>query len=226
MGPRNLLDRVLPVESLQRRRRRVDFALRRSECYDDGTQLQQEVFTLKAQVARRIWTRGCSASYPQSRECPVSEGYSEPHRREGLRSSARIFAKKTEYFFAGEMMLEWAAEQGTEITRKAVDLEFLPTVTNLERGDQNLEFGCSRCTRCRWRSRAMKPTTLSPTRGRIHWKLGDDHRNDTILRQEEENEEENETSCVRSFLQEVALSWNSKRASSDGSPMCRATRRS
>ena len=32
-----------------------------------------------------------------------------------------------------EMMLEWAAEQATEITTTAVDLEFLPTDTNGDR---------------------------------------------------------------------------------------------
>ena len=39
-----------------------------------------------------------------------------------------------------EMMLEWAAEQATEITTPAIDLEFLPTDTNVDRGVQNLEF--------------------------------------------------------------------------------------
>ena len=29
-----------------------------------------------------------------------------------------------------EMMLEWSAEQAAEITREAIDLEFLPTGTN------------------------------------------------------------------------------------------------
>ena len=38
-------------------------------------------------------------------------------------------------------MLEWAAEQPTEITTTAIDVEFLPTDTNNEdRGVQNLEF--------------------------------------------------------------------------------------
>ena len=37
-------------------------------------------------------------------------------------------------------MLEWAAEQTIEITTTAVDLEFLPTDTNNDRGVQNLEF--------------------------------------------------------------------------------------
>ena len=37
-------------------------------------------------------------------------------------------------------MLEWAAEQTTEITTTAIDLEFLPTDTNVDRGVRNLEF--------------------------------------------------------------------------------------
>ena len=39
-----------------------------------------------------------------------------------------------------EMMLAWAAEQAVEITTTAIDLEFLPTDTNEDRGVQNLEF--------------------------------------------------------------------------------------
>ena len=39
-----------------------------------------------------------------------------------------------------EMMFEWAAEQATEITTTARDLEFLPTDTNGDRGMQNLKF--------------------------------------------------------------------------------------
>ena len=38
------------------------------------------------------------------------------------------------------MMLEWAAEQATEITTSAIDLEFFSTDTNVDRGVQNLEF--------------------------------------------------------------------------------------
>ena len=50
-----------------------------------------------------------------------------------------------EAFFAGvikesEMMLEWAAEQTIEITTKAIDREFLPSETNVDREVQNLEF--------------------------------------------------------------------------------------
>ena len=39
-----------------------------------------------------------------------------------------------------ELMLEWAAEQPTEITTTVIDLEFLPTDTNEDRGVPNLEF--------------------------------------------------------------------------------------
>ena len=38
------------------------------------------------------------------------------------------------------MMLEWAAEQSTEITTTAIDLEFLPTDANKDKGVRNLEF--------------------------------------------------------------------------------------
>ena len=60
--------------------------------------------------------------------------------------SNQQWSEKTEvFFFAGviresEMVLEWSVEQSTEITREAIDLEFLPTVTNMQRGVRNLEF--------------------------------------------------------------------------------------
>ena len=38
------------------------------------------------------------------------------------------------------MMFEWAAEQTTEITTELIDREFLPTVTNQERGVQTWNF--------------------------------------------------------------------------------------
>ena len=37
-------------------------------------------------------------------------------------------------------MLEWAAEQTTEISTEFIDREFLPIMTNQERGVQNLEI--------------------------------------------------------------------------------------
>ena len=55
------------------------------------------------------------------------------------------WSEDIEAFFAevikeSEMMLEWASDQTTEITKTAMDLEFLPTDTNEDRGVQNLEF--------------------------------------------------------------------------------------
>ena len=59
-------------------------------------------------------------------------GLGRPKEFSGKEKDFEQWSKKTEAFFAGvikesEMMLEWAAEQATEITTTAVDLEFLPT---------------------------------------------------------------------------------------------------
>ena len=72
-------------------------------------------------------------------------GFGRPKEFTGREEDFQQWSKKTEAFFAGvikesEMMLEWAAEQPTEITTTAIDLEFLPTDTNEDRGVQNLEF--------------------------------------------------------------------------------------
>ena len=199
-------------------------------------QLQQEVFTLRAQVAaecghpnavRAIHNLANAQAQKDTPNLIDVKGLGRPEEFSGKEGHFQQWSKKTQAFFAGmikesEMMLGWAAEQGTEITHESVDLEFLPTGTNVERGVQNLSLCCSRCTQHGWHSRVTKPATLSPTRGRMRWKPGDDYRSDTIQRQEAENV----TSCLRSFLVEGALSWNSKLASSHGSPVCRATRRS
>ena len=87
------------------------------------TQPQQELFTLRAQVTaqsglsqavRAINNLGCSKEF------------------NGREEDFQQWSKKTEAFFAGvimksEMMLEWAAEQPTEITTTAIELEFFPT---------------------------------------------------------------------------------------------------
>ena len=54
------------------------------------------------------------------------------------------------------MMLEWAAEQLTEITTTALDLEFLPIATNVERGVPNLEFVLQLLHTALWASRVMR----------------------------------------------------------------------
>ena len=60
------------------------------------------------------------------------KGLGRPKEFTGREEDFQQWSKKTEAFFAGvtkesEMMLEWAAEQPTEITTTAIDLEFLPT---------------------------------------------------------------------------------------------------
>ena len=63
------------------------------------------------------------------------KGFGRPKEFTGREEDFQQWSKKTEAFFAGvikesEMMLEWAAEQPTEITTTATDLEFSPTDTN------------------------------------------------------------------------------------------------
>ena len=83
------------------------------------------------------------------------------------------------------MMLAWPAELATEITREAIDVEFLPTVTNVDRGVHKPGVQCcSRCMQHSWHSRVVK-RILSPTRGGTRWRHGEDCRNDTIRRHEE-----------------------------------------
>ena len=73
------------------------------------------------------------------------QGLGRPNEFSGKGEGFQQWSKQTEAFFArvikeSEMMLEWAAEQATEITTTAIDLEFLPTDPNVDRGVQTLEF--------------------------------------------------------------------------------------
>ena len=172
------------------------------------TQLQQELFTLRAEsgladAVRSINNLGAAQVRKDTPRLVDVRGLGRPKEFSGKEEDFQQWSKKTEAFFAGvikesEMMSEWAAEQTTEITTTAIDLEFLPTDTNVDRGVQNLEFVCcSRCILRSWLSRVTKRIALSPTRGRIRWRHGDDCKNDMIRRQEEGNE----TFCG-------ALFWN------------------
>ena len=111
------------------------------------TQLQQELFTLRAQVAAEsglaVAVRAINnlATAQVRNDTPNRNDVTGLGRRKefsGKEEDFQQWSKKTEAFFAGVikeflMMLEW------EITT-AIDLEFLPTATNQERGVQNLEF--------------------------------------------------------------------------------------
>ena len=94
------------------------------------TQLQQEVFNLRAQVAAESGLAGAvrainNLTTPQVRKDTPSfidvKGQGRPKEFTGREEDFQQWSKKTEAFFAGvikesEMMLEWAAEQPTEIT--------------------------------------------------------------------------------------------------------------
>ena len=122
------------------------------------TQLEQEVFTLRAQVASESGLADAvrainNLATAQVRKDTPSlidvKGLGRPKEFTGREEDFQKWSKKTEAFFAGvikesEMMLEWAAEQPTEITTTTIDLEFLPTDTNDDRGVQNQSLCCSR----------------------------------------------------------------------------------
>ena len=112
-------------------------------------QLQQELFSLRDQVASQNHGQSTILLQPKVgktlRIIIDVNGLGRPKEFSGKEEDFQQWSKKTEAFFAGvikesEMMLEWAAEQTTEIATELIDPEFLPTSSNQERGLQNLEF--------------------------------------------------------------------------------------
>ena len=94
------------------------------------TQLQQELFTLRVQDTPTLID---------------VKGFGRPKEFSGRGEDFQQWSKKTEAFFAGvikesEMILEWTAEQTIDITTTVVDLEFLPSETNVDREVQNLDI--------------------------------------------------------------------------------------
>ena len=170
------------------------------------TQLQQELFTLRAQVAAESGLADAVRATKKSRDSSVRKdtpsvidvkALGRPKELTGREEDFQEWSKKTEAFFAGvikesEMMLEWAAEPATEITTTAIELEFLPT-----------------------------DTTLSPTRGRIRWRHGGDCRSDMIRR----HEKETKPSAHDPFSWTVLSSGTPSGGSNAGSPTCLASRR-
>ena len=96
------------------------------------TQLQQEVFNLRAQVAAEPGLAGAvrainNLTTPQVRKNTPSfidvKGQGRPKEVTGCEEDFQQWSKKTEAFFAGvikesEMILEWAAEQPTKSRRQ------------------------------------------------------------------------------------------------------------
>ena len=118
------------------------------------TQLQQELFKLRAQVAAEsgladaVRAINNLATAQVRKDTPTLidvKGLARPNEFTGREEDFQQWSKKTGAFFAGvikesEMILDWAAEQTIEITTTAIDFEFLPSETNVGGGVQNLEF--------------------------------------------------------------------------------------
>ena len=150
------------------------------------TQLQQEPFTLRAQVAaesgfadavRAISNLATAQVRKDTPSLIDVKGLVRPKEFTGREGDFQQWSKKTEAFFAGvikesEMVLEWAAEQPTESTTRMRTEEC-----------KTWSLCCSRCTQHSWLSRVMRRMTLSPSRGRVRWRYGGDYRSDMILRQ-------------------------------------------
>ena len=117
------------------------------------TQLQQEEITLKALVAGETGLVDAVRAINHLATAQVRKdtpslidvtGLGRPKEVSGKEEDFQQWLKKTEAFFASvlkefEMMLE-CAEEATEITTTAIDLELLPTSTNVQRGTHQLEF--------------------------------------------------------------------------------------
>ena len=99
-------------------------------------QLQQELFTLKAQVAARVEIAAAlqarlSTTAHVRKDTPSLidvKGLGRPKEFSGKEEDFQQWSEKTEAFFAGvikesEMMLEWTGEQTTEITTELINRE-------------------------------------------------------------------------------------------------------
>ena len=101
------------------------------------TQLQQELFTLRAHVAaesgladavRAINNLATAQVRKDTRSLIDVKGLGRPKEFAGREEDFQQWSEKTVALFAGvikesEMMLEWAAGQPTEVTTTAIDLE-------------------------------------------------------------------------------------------------------
>ena len=114
-----------------------------------------------------------------------------------------------------EMMLEWAAKQPTEVTTTAIDLEFLPTDTNEDRGVQNLEFVLQQ----------MHTALMALTSCEANDIVANSPKNPLEAWRSDDRRKETKPSAHDHFSWTVLSSGNSKRRSNAGSPTRLATRR-
>ena len=174
------------------------------------THLQQELFSLRAQVAAQsglaeaVRAINNLATAQVRKDTPSLidvKGLGRPKEFTGCEEDFQQWSKKTEAFFAGvikesETTLEWAAEQTTESRQSSsIVNSCLPRRTR-SKECKTWSSCCSRCTQHSWLSRVMRRMALSPTRGKNRLRHGGDCRSDMIRRQAEENE----TFYARSFI--------------------------
>ena len=151
-----------------------------------STQLQQEVVNLRAQVsaepgladAVRAINNLATAQVRKDTPSLIDvKSIGRPKEFSDKEEHFQQWSKKTEASFAGaanesEMMLEWSAEQTTEITTELINSEFTPTATKQERGEQSLEFVLQQMHTALMALTSYGRMTLSPTRGRTRWRHG------------------------------------------------------
>ena len=147
------------------------------------TQLQHELFTLRAQVAAesglvdavRAISNLTTAQVRKDTPSLIDvKGFGRPKEFSGRQEDFQQWSKKTEAFFAGgikesEMMLEWAAVQTIEISTAAIS-NSCRVKRMWTKGCKTWSLCCSRCIQRSWLSRVLKRMTLSPTRGRTRRK--------------------------------------------------------
>ena len=123
--------------------------LRRSDVDDDDDRaschsIATRVIHSESSSCRRQRERSTNLAAAQVRKDTPSlidvKGLGRPKEFSGREEDFQQWSKKAEVIKESDLMSEWAAEQPTEITTTAIDLEFLPTGTNEDRGVQNLEF--------------------------------------------------------------------------------------
>ena len=200
------------------------------------TLLQLEIFTLRAQVAAesglvdavRAINNPATAQVRKDTPSLIDvKGLGRPKEFSGREEDFQQWSKKTEAFFAGvikesEIMMEWAAEHTIELTTTAVDLEFLPSETIVDRGVQNLEFVLQQMHTALMALTSYEPNDIvanSRKNSLEAWRRLQKRYDPTTG-----GRKRNLLRTIISLL-DGALFWNSKRGSNAGSPTCLATRR-
>ena len=144
---RRLVDRgcLLILHAVKRKRRNCSyFVLGRSDVDDDGTSCHSTSTSLLferklSQNLDSLWQCERSTISAQVRkDTPsliVEKGLGRPKECSDREEDFQQWSNKTEAFFAGVIK-----EPAVEITTTAIDLLFLPSETNVDKGVQHLEF--------------------------------------------------------------------------------------